>query len=197
VFPTDSPGGQHVLLEERPSSNRLVLDPSLTRNLRVGLVAVVVLALAGALLLAWRPWAGDAAVSAASRTAGQRDAALKAATEGLLALNTIDYRHIGETVDHWAKISDGALAQQIRAGRSAVVRRTKETRTTATATLIQSAVSAFDAKAGTATVIALLSLRSTTRGGKATTTHPRFRVLVQRKDAQWKLSFFEALPVSR
>jgi Mce-associated membrane protein len=180
--PTDSEG------------RSLALDQITLRRMRAGVVAVVLLGLAVAALALGQPWVGaDPDTEASLWAAGQRDAATQVATEGLLSLNTIDHRRIGATVGHWADITTGALSHDVRNGRAEVVRRAQHDRTVASARLVQAAVTAFDAEAGTATVIAVLEISASKAGAKPTTTRNRFRALVQREDDQWKLAYFETL----
>ena len=203
--PTDSEGRAQVLTLDsadagthklaRPSGEEgLALDQNTLGRMRAAVVVVLLLALAVAALALWQPWAGsDADTESSQWAAGQRDTATHLAIEGLLSLNTIDHRRIGATVDHWADITTGALSHDVRTGRAEVVRRARHDRTVASARLVQAAVTAFDAEAGTATVIAVLEISARKAGAKPTTTRNRFRVLVQRKDDQWKLAYFESL----
>jgi len=207
--PTDSEGrGQVLTLDQpdpgthrlaRPSGEEgLALDQVTLRRMRVGVVAVVLLGLAVAALALWQPWAGTPAGTKASQWAAQqRDTATQVATEGLLSLNTIDHRRIGATVDRWAGITTGALSHDVRTGRAEVVRRARHDRTVASARLVQAAFTAFDAEAGTATVIAVLEISASKAGAKPTTTRNRFRVLVQREGGRWKLAYFETLAVQQ
>lgn len=203
--PTDSEGRGHALTVDRPETGvhkfarplgeeGLALDRTTLRRMRAALVAVVLLGLAVAAIALWRPWAGtDHDTEASLWAAGQRDTATQVATEGLLSLNTIDHHRIGAIVDHWADITVGALSHDVRTGRAEVVRRARHDRTVASARLVQAAVTAFDAEAGNATVIAVLEISAHKAGAKPTMTRNRFRVLVQRKDDQWKLAYFESL----
>jgi len=79
------------------------------------------------------------------------------------------------------------------AGRSAVRREVTRARTVASARLVRSALTTFDSGAGTATVAAVLVIRTRTKGGQARTRSTRFAGLVQRSGSHWKLSAMQTM----
>lgn len=145
-------------------------------------------------LVMWAPWddsaAGDPAVADAAH---QRDAALAAASEALKAFNTIDHRHMDETVGNWLRLSGGALHRDLGRDRRRIITQAEATGADTTATVLKVAVSAFDSSAGEATVIGALRVQTDPQKGKSGSSLERFRVLVQHVGSTWKITYLEAV----
>jgi Mce-associated membrane protein len=176
-------------------------DPATTTNLRLDpgtvsatgrtmLVAVaLIVALAGIFL--WAPWSGGAD-TAAERTMASRDSATKAATEALIAFNTVDPSRAKETVDGWIGLSGGALESKLKPSRTRAVQTMRRGGSSA-AKVLETAVSAVDDAAGLVTVLGVVEIRSTPPRGKTTTAISRFRVLMQRLGTTWRVTYLETV----
>jgi len=159
--------------------------------------ALIALLVVGLLVSGWQGWrvaTGDESV--ASSSASERDAALASAGDALVRFNTVDYRHMGATLDEWSKVSSGKLHASVLAGRKAVRREVTRARTMASARLLRSALTSFDGGAGTATIAAVLEIRTRTKGGDTKTRATRFAGLVQRTGGTWKLSAMQTMEAS-
>lgn len=180
---------------ERPSVRLTLALPAVPRWWRIVAVATVVAAGLGA-LVAWTPWQGSPPTGSTPTAATQaRDEALDTATEALLAFNTIDHQRMDETIRHWLTVSGGDLHQDVRQDRAEIRKRAVRTRADTTARVIETAISSFDDGAGRATVLGVLEVRTQPADGKPTVRVVRFRVLVQHRGSDWKVTFLEALEV--
>jgi Mce-associated membrane protein len=173
-------------------ATRPELDEHTRRLLGGALVVLLLLAVAVSGWQGWRMASDEPATASTAGTAG-RDAAIKAADEALLAFNSIDYRRIDPILDGWSELSSGKLHASVTAGRKAVRREVTRARTVTSARVVRSALTSYDDGAGTATVVAVLAIRSQTEGGKAKTKHTRFAGLLQRSGSSWKLSAMQTL----
>jgi Mce-associated membrane protein len=181
----------------RNPSLGLSLDAATTRLAwqAAAVLAVLTVILAG--LLVWAPWQDEPTTDrAAARSMTARDEAVDAATQALVTFNTIDHRHMKSTIDAWLELSGGALHRELTRDRSRITARAVRAASDTTAEVLQTAVAAFDAGAGTATVLGVVKVRTTPPRGKPTTNVARFRVLVQHLDSAWKITYLEGVRVS-
>jgi Mce-associated membrane protein len=157
--------------------------------------ALVVLLLVAVGVSGWQGWrlANDEPGTTSVAGTAERDAALNAADEALLAFNTIDYQHIDPILDRWSELSSGKLHASVTAGRKAVTREVTRARTVTSARLVRSALTSYDDDAGTATVVAVVDIRSRTRGRAEKSKTTRFTCLVQRSGSSWKLSAMQTM----
>jgi len=157
-----------------------------------GLAALLVV---GLLTCAWLGWrATDDGVSTDTRqTAQGRDAAVRAATDGLAAFHTIDYRHLDELIRQWSELSTGQLHAMVGTGRKAVLRKVAQSRTVSSADVERAAVTSFDPDAGDARVVAVVSIHTRSKNSRATTRTAEFLCLVKRESDGWKLSAMQSL----
>jgi len=157
--------------------------------------ALAVLLLLGVGVSGWQGWrlANDEPGTTSVAGTAERDAAINAADEALLAFNTIDYQHIDPILDRWSKLSSGKLHASVTAGRKAVKREVTRARTVTSARLVRSALTSYDEGAGTATVVAVVDIRSKTKGRAEKTKTTRLSCLVQRSGSTWKLSAMQTM----
>jgi Mce-associated membrane protein len=175
----------------------LSLDASTTRRAWQGLAAVLALAAIIGGLLVWAPWEGTRDLTREqARHMSARDEAVAAASAGLVALNTIDHGQMERTIDTWLGLTAGALRRDLTRDRARITKRAAKAGSDSSAETLQTAVAAFDPGAGTATILGVVSIRTTSAKGKTTTNVSRFRVLVQRLDSTWKLTYFEGVRVA-
>jgi Mce-associated membrane protein len=173
-------------------ASRPELDERTRRVLGRALVVLLLLAVG---VSGWQGWrmATDRNESTSVAGTDDRDAAVKAAGEALLAFNSIDYRRIDPILDSWAELSSGKLRASVTSGRKAVRREVTRAKTVTSARIVRSALTAYDDSAGTASIIAVIAIRTQTRGGGAKTKHARFAGLVQRSGSSWKLSAMQTM----
>jgi Mce-associated membrane protein len=177
-------------------TTRTELDERTRRVLGGVLVVLLVLAVG---MSGWQGWrmASDRNESTSVAGTGDRDAAVKAAGDALLAFNSIDYRRIGPILDDWADLSSGKLHASVTAGRKAVRREVTRSRTVTSARIVRSALTSYDDSAGTASLVAVIAIRTKTAGGSASgwakTKYTRFAGLVQRSGSYWKLSAMQTM----
>jgi Mce-associated membrane protein len=122
--------------------------------------------------------------------ARDRDAVLSAASDGLVALNTIDYRAAGPSVDRWTQVTTGQLGQTISGDRQSQLDRATATRTEATATLDEAAVAELGGN--TARVIAVLDVRLSTNGSAPSSSRSRLNAELTRTPQGWKIDSVQA-----
>ena len=197
MAPVDTDNDVEAPEETDSSSGALRIDASTTQRARRGLAAFVALAAIVGGLLIWAPW--DAApdlTRAQARNMSARDEAVAAASAGLVALNTIDHLQMDRTIDSWLALTAGALHRDLTRDRTKITKRAVKAGSDSSAETLQTAVAAFDPNAGTATILGVVSVSTTSAKGKATTNVSRFRVLVQRLDSTWKLTYFEGVRVA-
>jgi Mce-associated membrane protein len=155
-----------------------------------GTIALTVMAV---LVAAWSGWTWwSTAHDPATARARDRDAVLSAATDALVALNTIDYRDPGPAVDRWIQVTTGELGTTLSGDRQLQIDRTTATRTVASASVTQAAVAALDESAGTARVIAVLDIRLSTNGGSPAPDRSRLNAVLNRTGTGWKVSAVQA-----
>lgn len=170
---------------------------ALTRDIsrRTVSAALTVLLVVALLTCGWFGWKAteDEQPSASAQTSADRDAATRAATEGLVAFHTIDYRHISETLSSWGDVSTGKLHAMANKGRKAVKRNLTKSRTVSTGKVDRLGVTSFDEEAGEARVVALVSITSQKKGMEKKTSVREFLCLVERGNDGWKMSAMQNL----
>lgn len=157
------------------------------RDVLTGLTLVALL-VAGWLGYSWWSAAHDDALSLAR----DRDAALDVAGTGLVVLNTFDYRTGDQDMDRWLAVSTGQLAQDLTGDRKTQLDQANSTKTIATATLRQAAVTELNSFAGTAKLIAVLDVSLSTNGAASAPALNRLNVDLARTDKGWKVSAVQA-----
>ena len=168
------------------------LDEHVRRLLGSALAVILLLAVG---VSGWQGWrlASDEPLAASAAGSAERDAAVNAADEALLAFNTIDHQHIDPILDRWSELSSGKLHASVTAGRKAVKREVTRARTVTSARLVSSGLTSYDEGAGTATVVAVVDIRSKTKGSSERAKTTRFTCLVQRSGSSWKLSAMQTM----
>lgn len=175
----------------------LSLDAATARRIWQGLAALVAIVALVSGLLVWAPWQDEPATDrATAKSMTARDGAVEAAAAALVAFNTIDHRHMKRTIDSWLSLTAGTLRRDLSRDRPRITARATKAASDTSAEVLQTALAAFDPGAGTATVLGVVKVRTTTARGKKTTNVARFRVLVQRLDSTWKITYLEGVRVS-
>lgn len=122
--------------------------------------------------------------------ARDRDAVLSAASVALVALNCMDYRNAGPSVDRWLEVTTGTLGSSLSGDRQLHLDRATSTRTEATAALNQAAVA--ELHGDTARVIAVLDVRLSTNGGPPSSSRARLDAELTRTAQGWKVDSVQA-----
>lgn len=147
-----------------------------------------VLSVLAAAWFGWSWWRGTHD-DFASR-ARERDAVLAAASDALVALNTIDYHNAGAAVDRWIQVSTGQLGQTLRGDRQLHLGRAIATKTEASATVAQVAVA--ELRDHTARVIAVLDIRLSFNGAPPSAKRSRLLADLMRTPDGWKVDSVQA-----
>jgi Mce-associated membrane protein len=158
-----------------------VADPLRATAIAVTVIAAVCAAWFGG---AWLT-AADSGSLAYSRS---RDAALQAAEQEAVNLNTLNYHHAQRDLELWLASSTAALHAGLAQNLQQEVQLTQRDRLITSATILDGAVTRLDATAGTASV--MIALRFTVTISDATPATKFESELGQLKDTAsgWKLS---------
>lgn len=152
--------------------------------------ALAVLAVVAAVWFGWSWW--RAAHSTTALRASDRDSVLQAASDALVALNTVDYHDPERAVDKWIQVTTGRLGTNLKDDRQVQISRTTSTKTVAEATLEQAAVANLDETAGQARVIAVLALKVSTNAAPVAPQRSRLDAILTRTEQGWKVSSVQA-----
>jgi Mce-associated membrane protein len=125
------------------------------------------------------------APAAEVKLASERDAAVKAGSEIVAALNTLDYRDVEAGLDRWESLSTGALLDDVRASRQRAADQVTQTRSVTQGHVLDAALSELDAGAGTARLLAALRIDQEIDGQK-TEKRTRIQLDLARTPQGWK-----------
>jgi len=127
--------------------------------------------------------------------AGARDEADRHARHAMAVMNTLDYRKLDEGLADWARVTTGALHDQVTAvsdeQREAIV----DGRSVTTAEVFSSAVRELDDRAGTAVVIAAVRIDVAAGDQPATQKWQRMEGQLTRTGSAWLLESIRQVPV--
>ena len=126
--------------------------------------------------------------AADTRLAAERDAALKDGGAAVEVFNTLDYRDIEAGLDRWESAATGELLTQLRDNREQYVTQVANAKSTSTATVLDAGLTDLDERAGTARLIAAVSIDVTVGGQAPTTKRNRLTADLERTDDSWKVS---------
>ncbi|WP_415949633.1 hypothetical protein [Streptomyces sp. KLOTTS4A1] len=127
--------------------------------------------------------------------AHSRDDALSAARTHIATLNSRDGDDVDASLRRWREAVHGPLADELRRTGEDSAEVLAAEGTTLRATVTDAALTALDARAGTAEAIATVRIEVQPRSGDPTTDRKRFEAALDRTDAGWKLSSLTAVPV--
>jgi Mce-associated membrane protein len=146
-------------------------------------------------------WSGfswwHAAHADASSLARMRDDALRAGTQEIAALNTMNPAQLDQGLRLWLDASTGTLHQQLQSTQAQSRQQIRLAASSAAGRVTDAAVTRLDQQAGTADLIAAVDIRVTPRDGSATTQRNRYRAGLTLTSEGWKLSSLTAIPVGR
>lgn len=138
----------------------------------------------------WHTEHGDAA-----STARTRDDVLRAGTQEIAALNTMDATHLDKGLQLWQSASTGLLRDQLRSTEAQSRKQIQQAGSSAVGRVTDAAVTQLNQQAGTAEMIAAVDIAVTPWSGSTTTDRNRYRAGLTRTTAGWKLSSLTAIPV--
>jgi Mce-associated membrane protein len=168
-------------------ARRLTGDPLV----RLALVVTVIAALAAAWSgYSYRSASGDDSLAFAA----ERDRVLAAADQAIVNLNTLDHRHVDAGLKVWQDSATAQLYDEIVQGRARLRAEVEKSRTTSTATILESGLTELDARAGKAAVIAAVRVTITGADGKPAANIRRFAGQLTKTSAGWKLSALGQAP---
>ena len=192
--PVAAPDPQTPATEEAPALVE-VAEPS-ARN-RVPLVAAAVLLVACVAFLVAAVIVHVRGGDGSSRPATQvRDAALIAARQDIVVLNSLDYRNIDGGLHRWLDASTGELHASFEHVTADDRKRIADAKAVTTAHVLEAAMISLDVADGHATVIASVELTVTPQGGKAVIKRERQRADVTRVGGSWKVSGLQQVGVT-
>lgn len=150
-----------------------------------------------AIAIVFAAWAGASWLTAPHAAAGAttRDQALREGEQAVLNFNTLSYRAVKSGVQLWEQSSTGALHSQIATGQSAFEQQIEQAKSITTARILDAALTALNARAGTASIIVALQITVTPEHGAAATKQSRQEGVLTMTPSGWKLSSLEQVPV--
>ena len=137
--------------------------------------------------------AGD---DASTSPAAARDAALLAARQDIVVLNTLDYTDVDGGLQRWLGATTGTLRDQLSQVSDSDKQAIAVSKSRTTASVPAAAVTQVDPTKGAATVIASVQIDVTPDGGEATTKRTRFSLTMQREGDTWKIGAVQQVGVT-
>jgi len=179
------------------STGSMTTKPGLRGWVSEPLVATaLVLAALAAVFAAWAGWSWYRASAAGPPQDAQlRDQVLQAGEQAVQNFNTLDYRKVAAGLALWEQSSTGPLHTEIMAGRAQFERQIARTKTITTARILDGALTALNARAGTARIIAAVQITVTPASGSPVTKQSRLAGTLTRTPSGWKLSALGQVPV--
>jgi len=136
---------------------------------------------------------GDAPTQPATAV---RDAALIAARQDIVVLNSLDYRNLDAGLHRWLDASTGDLHASFAHVTAADRKRITDAAAVTTAHVLEAAMVSLDAAEGHATVIASVELTVTPTNGKAVVKRERQSADVTLVGGVWKVSGLQQVGVT-
>jgi Mce-associated membrane protein len=156
----------------------------------------LVLAVLAAGFAAWSGWSWSQAGGGGQSASGQlRDQVLQAGEQAVLNFNTLDYRRVAAGLALWEQSSTGPLRAEIATGRARFTRQIEQTKTVTTARILDGALTALNARAGTASIIVAIQITVSPAHGPPVTKQSRLAGTLARTGSGWKLSQLGQVPV--
>lgn len=157
---------------------------------RDGLLGLSVVAVLTTAWFGWSWWSSAADERLA--VARERDQVVQAGTQALVTLNTVDYRQAEEDIGAWLAVTTGQLGKDLSADKQLEADKARQSKTVATATSRQVAVSELDTNAGTARLLAVLDVHVTTNTEAPADKRSRLTAELNRTDQGWKVNAVQA-----
>jgi Mce-associated membrane protein len=157
-------------------------------------VVLVALAAVAAGVFGTRWWL--AAHDSDARFSATRDEVLRAAEQGAVNLNTLDYRTADEGLRLWQQSTTGDLHDQLVSGADGFLAQVRQAKTVTTARVLSGAVTELDERAGRASAILALEVTVTPATGEPSNKRERLAAQLTRTADGWRLSALGQVPVN-
>ncbi|MBB4907053.1 hypothetical protein [Actinophytocola algeriensis] len=128
------------------------------------------------------------AEAADTRFAEERDTALADGEAAVEVFNTLDHREVEAGLDRWESVATGELLTELRDTREQNATRIADAKSTSTADVLDAGLTELDERAGTAHLIAAVSVEVTVDGQQPTRKQTRVTADLERTDDGWKVS---------
>lgn len=156
-----------------------------------GAVLVLAVAFAG-----WSGWSLQQANASSAVQFGQlRDTVLNAGRQSVATLTTVRRENPDADVNRWLSCTTGAMHQELVRVKAATVAQLSKASASAVGTVSSIAVLTLDDSAGTAALLATVTLRITPANGSVTTERHRYKVGLTLAGAAWKVSSLSPVKV--
>lgn len=156
---------------------------------RLALAATTALAVAAAACAGWFGWSWLSAAHSGSLAEGRtRDTVLREAEQGVVNLNTLDYRHAAQSMRVWLASSTGKLHSELAKNSGQEVKQVEQSKTVTTVKVLGGAVTGLAAGPGTATVMVAIEITVTSSGGSPSDQAESVIGHLTRGSSGWKLS---------
>jgi Mce-associated membrane protein len=169
----------------KPEASEASSEGGLPRLLLTAAVALVVAAtaVAGWFGVAWIRAANDDSLSF-SQT---RDEVNRVGQAAIVTMNNLDYRTVDQGLKDWETATTGDLHNEILKGKKSSRDAIVSAQSVTKATVLSSAVSELDDRAGQASVLVALKVNVTVKGQQPTDKFMRLAGKLQRTGDGWKL----------
>lgn len=166
--------------DERPGK-----ESGLPKILLTASIALVVAAAAVAI------WYGVAWLRAANDDSLQysqaRDEVNRVGVAAVVTMNTLDYRKVDQGLKDWETATTGALHDEVVKGKAESKAAIVQVESVTDPTVLSSAVTELDERAGQASVMVALKVNVTVKGQKPVDKYLRLEGKLQRTEDGWKL----------
>jgi len=179
VEPEVEPVAETEAEESASPESRL---PQVLLTVAVALV-VAAAAVAGWFGVAWVNAANDDSLDY-SRV---RDEVNRVGQNAIVTMNTLDYRKVDQGLKDWEAATTGALHDEVVKGKASSREAIVAAESVTKATVLSSAVSELDDRAGQASVLVALKVNVTVKGEEPKDKFMRLAGKLQRTDDGWKL----------
>ncbi|WP_425559761.1 hypothetical protein [Kitasatospora terrestris] len=155
--------------------------------------AAVLLAAAFCVLAGGRYWQVRTSDTLAFGQA--RDAALAQGRSALDRLNTVDAGQAEASLRGWLEVTTGPLHDQLQRTGDADATTLRQAGTSAHGSVTDAALTELDTRAGTARLIATVTVELSPKAGSPSTDRKRFEAGLARTADGWKVTSLTAVPV--
>jgi Mce-associated membrane protein len=131
--------------------------------------------------------------AADTRVAEERDAALADGETAVEVFNTLDFRQVEADLDRWESVATGELLTEVRDNRERYVTEITDARSASTGTVLDVGLTELDERAGTARLIAAVSVEVTVEGQQQAKKRTRVTADLERTGDGWKISGLSTL----
>lgn len=125
-----------------------------------------------------------------------RDEVAEAARHAVAVMNTLDHRTVEEDLAAWAEVTTGPLREEVTGLGEDQRAQLRDAGSTSVGEVVSVAVRDLDTRAGTATVLAAVTVSVTVGDGEPDDRHQRIQASLEHTDDGWKLSAIGQVPFS-